>query len=469
MQKDNPSSRRRFLRKIAATSLATAATPLTSLAAREKAEERILRYEQKISANDKIRLGVIGYGVQGHMDLDTALKVPGVELAGICDLYTGRLENAKERFGNDLYTTRNYKDLLDKKDIDAVIIATHDVWHARITLDALAKGKHVYCEKPMVYKIAEGYPVMAAAKKSGKVFQVGSQRVSSIGYLKAKELLAAGEIGKLNMVNAVYDRQSSIGAWEYTIPKDADAMTTNWDKFIEATEKMAFDAKKFFWWRAFKEVGTGVAGDLFIHLLSGSHLITNSKGPESIYSTGQFSYWKDGRNMPDVMSGVLQYPDSKEHAAFQMTLQVNFISGTGGQEIIQLVGSEGIIVVRNNNITVKHSLMPEAPGFGGYDSLFTFSKKMQEDLQKEYDAKWTVEQRAKKTKADIVFRAPEGYSDHLDHFTNFFDAIRTGKPVVEDAEFGFRAAAPALACNESYFKKKIIRWDPVQLKLKSGG
>lgn len=466
MKKDTPSSRRKFLREVAATSMATAAMPIASLAAREKAEDRILRYEKPISANDKIRIGVIGYGVQGHFDLETALKVPGVELAGICDLYTGRIENAKEKFGNDLYTTRNYQDLLARKDIDAVLICTMDVWHARITLDALAKGKHVYCEKPMVYKIAEGYPVMAAAKKSGKVLQVGSQRVSSIGYLKAKELLAAGEIGKLNMVNAVYDRQSSIGAWEYTIPKDADAATTNWEKFIEATEKMAFDAKKFFWWRAFREVGTGVAGDLFIHLLSGSHLITNSKGPESIYSTGQFSYWKDGRNMPDVMSGVLQYPDSKEHAAFQMTLQVNFISGTGGQEVIQLVGSEGIIVVKGNDITVKHSLMPEAPGFGGYDSLFTFSSKMQADLQKEYDAKWTMEQRTRKTKEDILFKAPAGYSDHLDHFTNFFDAIRTNKPVVEDAEFGFRAAAPALACNESYFKKKIIHWDPVQLKLK---
>ncbi|NOT61110.1 MAG: Gfo/Idh/MocA family oxidoreductase, partial [Acidobacteria bacterium] len=331
MKKDSSASRRRFLRNVAATSLVTAAPPLASPAVKAKAEERILRYQKPIAANDKIRIGVIGYGVQGHFDLDTALKVPGVELAGICDLYTGRLENAKEKFGNDLYVTRNYQDLLARKDIDAVLICTHDVWHARITLAALAKGKHVYCEKPMVYKISEGYPVMAAAKKSGKVLQVGSQRVSSIGYNKAKELLAAGEIGKLNMVNAVYDRQSSIGAWEYTIPKDADAMTTNWDKFIEATEKMAFDAKKFFWWRAFKEVGTGVAGDLFIHLLSGTHLITNSKGPESIYSTGQFSYWKDGRNMPDVMSGVLQYPDSKEHAAFQMTLQVNFISGTGGQ------------------------------------------------------------------------------------------------------------------------------------------
>jgi len=246
MQKDSSSSRRKFLQQIGATTLAAAASSLSSLAAREKAEERIMHYERKISSNDKVRLGVIGYGVQGHFDLNTALKVPGVELAGICDLYTGRLENAKEKFGNDLYTTRNYKELLDRRDIDAVIIATTDCWHARITLDALAKGKHVYCEKPMVYKIAEGYDVMKASKKSGKVLQVGSQRVSSIGYAKAKELLAAGEIGKLNMVNAVYDRQSSIGAWEYTIPKDANAMTVDWEEFIEVTGKMAFDAKKFF-------------------------------------------------------------------------------------------------------------------------------------------------------------------------------------------------------------------------------
>lgn len=466
MEKYNLSSRRRFLQKIAATSIATAASPFTSFAAQEKAEERILHYEKPISSNDKIRIGVIGYGVQGHFDLDTALKVPGVELGGICDLYTGRIENAKEKYGKDLFTTINYKELLDRPDIDAVLICTTDVWHARITLDALAKGKHVYCEKPMVYKIKEGYPVMEAAKKSGKVVQVGSQRVSSIGYAKAKELLAAGEIGKLNMVNAVYDRQSSIGSWEYTIPKDANAMTTNWDKFIESTGKMNFDAKKFFWWRAFKEVGTGVAGDLFIHLLSGAHFMTNSKGPESIYSTGQFSYWKDGRNLPDVMSGVMQYPDSPEHPAFQMTLQVNFISGTGGQEVIRLIGSEGVIDVKGNNLTIKHSLMPEAPGFGGYDSLFTFSKNMQDEMTKEYNAKWTAEQRKRKTKEDIVFKAPEGYSDHLDHFTNFFDAIRTGKKVVEDAEFGFRAAAPALACNESYFKKKIMKWDPVNMKLK---
>jgi predicted dehydrogenase len=465
MSEQNKSSRRKFLQQIGATSVLASVTPFGSLSAKEKAEERTLFYEKKISIGDKIRLGVIGFGVQGHFDLQTALKVPGVELAGICDLYTGRLVNAKEKYGKDLYTTRNYQELLNKPDIDAVVIATTDCWHSRITREALAKGKAVYCEKPMVFKISEGPGVIAAQKKAGKVLQVGSQRVSSIGLAKAKELLAAGEIGKLNMVNAVYDRQGSIGAWEYTIPKDANAETTDWNKFIEVTEKMAYDSKKFFWWRAFKEVGTGVAGDLFIHLLSGTHFITNSKGPQSIYSTGQLSYWKDGRNMPDVMAGVMQYGDTQEHPAFQLTLQVNFISGTGGQEVIKFIGSEGVMEVKGNDINIHHSLMPEAPGFGGYDSLFTFSQSMQDEMQKEYNAKWTEAQKKRPTKNDINFKAPQGYSEHLDHFTNFFDAVRTNKPVIEDATFGFRAAAPALSCNESYFQKKIIKWDPLNMKL----
>src|SRR4051795_3459435 len=148
MDNQNQSSRRKFLQQIGATSLLAAASPFASLATKEKAEERILRYEKKFSPNDKVRLGVIGYGVQGHYDLQEMLKVPGVELAGICDLYTGRLENAKEMYGKDLYTTINYKDLLDRKDIDSILLCTTDVWHARIALDALAKGKHVYCEKP---------------------------------------------------------------------------------------------------------------------------------------------------------------------------------------------------------------------------------------------------------------------------------------------------------------------------------
>jgi hypothetical protein len=194
--------------------------------------------------------------------------------------------------------------------------------------------------------------------------------------------------------------------------------------------------------------------------------MTNSKGPETIFSTGQFSHWNDGRNLPDVMSGVMQYGNTAEHPAFQLTLQVNFVSGTGGQEVIRLIGSEGVMDVKGKTISVKHSIMPEAPGFGGYDSVFTLPKSMQDEMTREYNAKWTEAQRARPIKEDVVFKAPPGYNEHVDHFTNFFDAIRNGTSVVEDATFGFRAAAPALACTESYFQKKIIQWDPVNMKLK---
>lgn len=443
-----------------------AASPLSSFAAKEKAEERILRYERKISANDNINLAVIGFGIQGHMDVATALKVPGVKLVAACDLYTGRLENAKELYGNDIFTTKNYQEILDRKDVDAIIIATADHWHARITKEALKKGKHIYCEKPMVHYISEGMGVVEAARASKKIVQVGSQRVSSIVFAKAQELLKAGEIGKLNMVNAVYDRQSSIGAWEYTMPTDASPDTVDWNRYIEGMNKIPFDPKKFFWWRNYKDFGTGVAGDLFVHLLSGTHFITGSKGPNKIFSAGQLSYWKDGRDVPDVMTGIIQYPDSPEHPAFELTLQVNFISGTGGQESTRFVGEEGVIEIKNNSLTVHHSIMPKAPGFGGYDAVFTYPKAMQDTLTQQYKQKYTDEEKKAPTKPDINFKAPAGYSEHLDHHTHFFDAVRTGNPVVEDAEFGFRAAAPALACNSSYFEKKIINWDPVNMKLK---
>jgi len=460
MSKQTSSSRRKFLQQIG---LLAAATPFASLTQQEKAEERILRYDRKISANDKIRLAVIGFGIQGHGDLATALKVPGVELAGVCDLYSGRLDNAVELYGKEIFTTKNYHDVLDRKDVDAIILATSDQWHARITKEALKKGKAVYCEKPMVHKISEGQGVIEAQRSTNKILQVGSQRVSSVVFAKAKELYKAGEIGKLNMVNAVTDRQSAIGAWEYTMPSDASPGTVDWERYIEGMNKIPFDPKKFFWWRNYRAFGTGVAGDLFVHLLSGTHFITHSLGPNKIFASGQLSYWKDGRDVPDIMTGILQYPETKEHSSFQLTLQVNFASGAGDVNTTKLVGEEGVIELRGNGLTVRHSILPKAPGFGGYDAVFTYPKLMQDALAKEYNEKYSEEDKKRPTKPDIEFKAPQGYSDHLDHFTNFFDSVRTGKPVIEDAVFGFRAAAPCLACNDSYFEKKIISWDPQKM------
>jgi predicted dehydrogenase len=465
MSKKNSSSRRNFLKKIGGTTLAFATAPLVGLTTQEKIEERILHYDRKFSPSDKIRLGVIGMGIMGYNDVATAVKVPGVELVAACDLYKGRLEHAKEVYGKDLFTTQDYRELLNRNDIDAVIVATSDNWHARISEEALKKGKAVYCEKPMVHRIQEGSGVLTAQSNSGKVMQVGSQRVSSILYAKAKELYKSGEIGKLNMVQASFDRQSALGAWQYTMPTDVSPATVDWDRYIAGAKQIPFDAKKFFWWRNYRDYGTGVAGDLFVHLLSGVHVITGSKGPRKIFSSGQLSYWKDERDVPDVMTSIMEYPETPEHPPFQLMLRVNFISGEGDYGSVKLVGEEGVMDIKGNSFTIRHSLMPKAPGIGGWDALDTYPNAMQDALKKQYNVKYSEADQKVPTKEDITYKTPEEYDEHLDHFMNFFESVRSGKPVVEDAAFGFRAAAPCLACNDSYFEKRIVYWDPVQMKL----
>ena len=462
------SSRRNFIRQISGTTLALGLGSMSVYAVEDdQIQEQILRYQKSTSLNDRINIAVIGLGIMGHNNVNSALKVPGVQLVAACDLYSGRLERAKELFGKDIFLTKDYREILNRQDVDAVIIATGDHWHARMTIEALQKGKHVYCEKPMVHLIKEGAGIIAAEKAGNKILQIGSQRVSSIIYAKARELYKSGEIGKLNMVNAIYDRQDALGAWQYTMPTDGSPETVDWDRYMAGMPKTPYDPKKFFWWRNYRQFGTGIAGDLFVHLLSGTHVITGSKGPRSIFSSGQLSKWKDGRDVPDVVTGIMEYPETAEHPAFQLTLQVNFISGTGGSELVRFVGDEGIIDVSGDRLTIRHNILPKAPGIGGWDALGTYPQAMQDSILQQYNSKYSSEDQKRPVKLDIIYKQPEEYDEHLAHHANFFDSVRSGKPVVENSEFGFRAAAPCLACNESYFKKKIIYWDPEKMKIKN--
>ena len=460
------SSRRKFLQHLSSTALLAGAGSLAKMMAEENYESRIIPWEKKISSNDKIRIAVIGTGIMGHNDLETALKVPGVELAAACDLYTGRLERMKELYRKDLFTTKDYREILEKKDIDAVIIATGDNWHSRISIDALGKGKHVYCEKPMVHKLNQGQEVINAWKKSGKIMQVGSQGISGASFAKAKELFKAGEIGNINCIEATYDRQSAIGAWQYTIPTDESPQTVDWDRYVSLMNpKPKYDAKKFFWWRNYKDFGTGMSGDLFVHLLTGIHYVTGSMGPTKIVSAGQLAYWKDGRDVPDVMVAIMDYPETKEHPAFQTMLRVNFISGGGDRSVVRYIGSEGVMEKSWDGVRIAYSLMPKAPGIGGWDALNTYPKTMQDELMKRYNEKWTADDKKAPQKQAVQYKAPQENDDHLEHFTNFFDAIRNKKTVIEDPVIGFRAAAPCLAANDSYFQKKIIHWNPEKMQV----
>ena len=292
------SSRRHFLK----TSAAAAIAARTSFA-----------------ANDNVQIAIIGLGGQGTGDVKSSLLNAGVKLVAVADVYDGRRAHAKEVWGNDLFSTRDYREVLARKDIDAVIIATPDHWHSQIAIDAMNAGKDVYCEKPMVQHVDDGKPVIEAQKKTGRIMQVGSQRVSSIVYKKAKDLLQQGAIGEVNMIEAWWDRNSAIGAWQYSIPPDASPGNHRLGPLPGARAQSSVRPKRLFRWRNYRDYGTGVAGDLFVHLFSGMHFVTGAIGPSRVYATGGLRFWKDGRDVQDVLLGLdYRLPEVQPRAARQL-------------------------------------------------------------------------------------------------------------------------------------------------------
>jgi predicted dehydrogenase len=417
------------------------------------------------SKNDAIQIALIGAGGQGMDDTRYALKVPGTKLVAVSDIYTGRLTRSKELWGNDLFVTRDYREILARPDIDAVIVATPDHWHDRIGIDAMQAGKDVYCEKPMVQRVEFGMPVVEAQKATGRIFQVGSQRVSSIIYRKAKDLYSAGAVGKLNTVEAWWDRNSAIGAWQYSIPPDASPETVDWDRFLGRAPKRPFEAVRLFRWRNYRDYGTGVAGDLFVHLFSGVHFVTGSLGPSRIFASGGLRFWKDGRDVPDVMMGVFDYPETAAHPAFNLFLRVNFVSGTGDDSGFRFTGDEGMMTIGYNGVTLATHPRETEPGY----TIGTFPQTVQDEFLKQYHEKYPVERAtaaAMKPANEEQFSAPRGYSDNYDHFDRFFSSVRSRQPVVEDAAFGLRAAGPALLSNVSYFEKRVMEWDAEAMRIK---
>lgn len=451
MKEKTGASRRNFLRKI--TTATAAAAVGSNLFAAEKSNvpfaylKRIGGFE----ANDHINIALIGAGGQGASDTDTALQIPGVKLVAVCDLYDGRLADAKKRWGNDLYTTKIYKEILNRKDIDAVIVGTPDHWHQQISVDALHAGKHVYCEKPMVHSIIEGPAIIKAQKETGKIFQVGSQGVSSLGNEKAKELLASGAIGQLNYAEGFWARRGAVEVWQYPIPADASPQTVDWETYVSNTHKRPFDEKRFFRWRNYTDYGTGMAGDLFVHLFSSLHFVTGSFGPDKIYASGGLRFWNDGREVPDVLLGTFDYGKNNIHPAFNLSLRCNFVDGTSGTTYLRLVGSEGAMDITWDKVVLKRNKV-----FASDDPFYLEKLKQAGDTNPSRKRMLPPE--------EISFEAEKGYlGGPYDHFSNFFNAIRNNGKVTEDATFGYRAAAPALLCNDSYFQNVPMHWDPVNM------
>jgi len=292
--------RRSFIKKLSGMAVIAGTRPQWLVDESSKQVMVLKKNTPSYSVNDNVQIGAIGLGIMGFNNCRSSLLVEGVKLVAACDAYDDRLTRAQEVFGKDVFTTRNYKEILNRDDIDAVIISTPDHLHKNISIDAMKKGKAVYCEKPVVRELDEGADVIKAEKDTKQVFQVGSQGISSLLAAKAKQLYMEGAIGELVYLEASFDRQGAIDAWQYSIPPNATKQDIAWDRFLGDAPKVAYDPLRFFRWRNYRDYGTGVAGDLFVHLFTGLHGLTDSNGPNRIYATGGLRYWKDGREWPDA-------------------------------------------------------------------------------------------------------------------------------------------------------------------------
>jgi predicted dehydrogenase len=404
------------------------------------------------SPNSRLQMALIGCGGMGQSDARVATSL-GAKIIAAADIYDSRLTRMREVYGADTFTSRDYREVLTRRDVDAVIVATPDHWHARITTDALQAGKHVYCQKPMIHRVEEGPGVIAAEKASGKILQIGSQYVSSHVFLKARDLYRQGVLGQMTLVESWLDRNTALGAWQYSLPVDPQPAQIDWDRFLGHAPKRPFEPVRLFRWRNYDDYGTGVAGDLFIHLLSAIHTVTGSLGPTKVYASGAVRFWKDGRDAPDVMLAILDYP------GFSLSLRVNLASGVSQEQFgFRFYGSEGILHATSSNLRLEKPPRETEPG----TTIGTFAMADQQAFMADYRRRYPLAAKPALPASELASFTPQ-FDAHRLHHIAFADSIRHGTPSIEDGTFGYRAAAPALLCNESAASGRVLGWDPVKM------
>ncbi|HEX4426886.1 MAG TPA: Gfo/Idh/MocA family oxidoreductase [Terriglobales bacterium] len=445
-------SRRRFIGMgaAAAGSSLTAKTILLS-------PEPLFALPQPVAASDRVRFGMVGIGMQGSNLLGDSITLPGVECVAAADLYDGRHTLAREITGKpNLTVTRRYQELLADKNIDCIVAAVPDHWHKQVVVDAVSAGKDIYCEKPMSHSAADGVAMVEANKKSGRIVQIGAQRVSSLICAKAKELISQGAIGDILLVEGWLGRNDPNGAWEYPPPTDLSTETVDWDTWQGTVPTRPFDPLVFARWRCWKEYGTGLAGDLLVHLVSGMMFMLGiNEAPKQALSVGGILRWKDGRNMPDVHATLYYYGD--------LPVYMRLNQGTEMPETYRIQGSKGILEVGEFGL----SLTPQSGKDSGpsyYDTSYPRA------MRTAYETKWHEENDPKIGQEEmpeaISYKGPD-YDDMKPHLWTFFQAVRSRKPVVEDVVFGHHAALACHMANEAYFRKTPVYWDEASKTIKS--
>ncbi|MFL6351078.1 MAG: Gfo/Idh/MocA family protein [Bryobacteraceae bacterium] len=408
----NEISRRRFVGQLP-VSIAAGATATHAFA-----PARVL------GANDRIRIAIVGAGARGQEDLKAAIALPNIECVAMADVYTRRHDEVR-RFVPHIETYVDYRPLLERKDIDAVLIATPLHLHAPHFLDTIAAGKDLYSEKTMTWSIPEAIECRKAAQSSDRVVQIGLQYESSGSLADTREWIKGGKLGKITQVESWMSRNSAHGKgqWVRPVPEDCNPKHVNWDLFLANRSKAAFDANKFINWRLFWEFSGGNLTENMVHQIAWIITALDLQLPSSACMSGGVFSEKDGREVPDVIAVTLEYPELV--VVWQSTFN-NKHFGMGER----LLGSDG---------SVEHLM--------GATDMVT-GRPHDEEL------------RYYPEKVNQPTGVPaQGRRADQNHMANFFDCVRSRKQPNAPVEIGYKSAIAVHMANMAYREKRRITLD----------
>ena len=448
--------RRGFLKSVSATglSLAAATTAIAAKTAGKMSGGRV------IGANDRINIGVIGCGGRGRYDADAfngfAQKHNNAcQIVAACDVYEKRKKMVADKYKVKGYL--DYRELLNQSDVDAVVIATPDHWHAKMAMDAMDKGKDVYLEKPMVHTNEDARQLVATVKETKRILQVGSQTTSADIWWKAKKAIADGMIGQMIMSQGSFHRNSFGGEWNdgWPIDKDAgpdgkDENYIDWNMWLGSAFKLApkrpYDADRFFRFRKYWDYSGGIATDLFYHVVAPLNICWDEpQFPSKVTATGGIYVFKDEREVPDTFHLLADY--AKGHSLVLSSSLANsqhipgLIRGHAGTIILVDHGMFGRMVPY---ITVKPD-MPSIPG----------SRELQPIGGEAYASKFGTKE----------FRILIDQKDPMvAHIGNFLQCMRTREKPHLDVETGSRAVVVVNLAVQSYREGRTLYWDEKKWK-----
>ena len=396
-------------------------------AAASAAAITVLPTSRVLGANDRVRLGAIGFGGRGQEDMRDALKLGSVEFVAVADVYNRRHDEAKQ-LAPGVKTFTDHRRLLDMKDVDAVIVASPLHIHARHFLDTVAAGKDLYCEKTMTWSVEEAESCRNAARKSDRVIQIGQQHQSSGPLFDAQQWIKDGIAGKITHVESWMSRNTprGKGQWVRSVPPDCTAANVDWKLFLNGRRSRPFDANKFINWRLFWEFSGGNVTENMVHQIGLIIRTLDLPLPTSAYMSGGVFSEKDGREVPDTIAVTLDFPND-----LTVTWQSTFSNSHYGLGE-RYLGSHGTI-----------------ERLAGATDMVT--GKSQTGL-------WYFPEKVNRPNG----AAAEGQTRDVNHMANFLDCVRSRKEPNAPVEIGYRSAVAAHMANLAYRRTERITLEMVK-------